>query len=174
MRYLTSAAVAREGIEARQRQPEDKDAQKRLSRYPGHVLKNEAIPDASVRDEIIRRVNSSPLQTVCETVMKRTASELSLGEAPLRSWRLAPMGARPSCGKRKLSSSKAGLRTCSTLRMRCFPDGGLRFSRVSNAARGYLLAGRALSRIRVVKGATGISGHTLPEFRIAIVWRVAL
>jgi hypothetical protein len=191
MRYLTSAAVAREGIEARQRQPEDKDAQKRLSRYPGHVLKNagitlrlrrvgrrwtqtvktkaklrgglsqvdelenpapggrlclEAIPDASVRDEIIRRVNGSPLQPVCETVMKRTASELSLGEAPVRSWRLtlarsAPMGARPSCGKRKLSSSKAGLPTCSTLRMRCFPDGGLRFSRVSNAARGYLLAG---------------------------------
>src|SRR5262245_36335475 len=45
---------------------------------PGGWLCLEAIPDASIRDEIIRRVNGSPLQPVCETVMKRAASELSL------------------------------------------------------------------------------------------------
>src|SRR5262245_30166609 len=47
---------------------------------PGGRLCLEAIQDASVRDEIIRRVNGSPLQPVCETVVTRTASELSLGE----------------------------------------------------------------------------------------------
>src|SRR5262249_32981985 len=47
---------------------------------PGGLLCLEAIPDASVRDEIMCHVNGSPLQPVFETVMKRTASELSLGE----------------------------------------------------------------------------------------------
>src|SRR5262249_22511638 len=49
-----------------------------LTPAPGGRLCLEAIPDASVRDEIIRRVNGSALQPVCETVMKRAASELSL------------------------------------------------------------------------------------------------
>ena len=43
---------------------------------PGGRLCLEAIPDAAVREEIVRRVNGAPLQTVCETVIRRSASEL--------------------------------------------------------------------------------------------------
>ena len=45
---------------------------------PGGRLCLEAIPDASVRDEVICRVKGLSLGAVCETVIKRTTSELSL------------------------------------------------------------------------------------------------
>ena len=45
---------------------------------PGGRLCLEAIPDAAVREEVVRRVNGAPLQPVCETVIRRSASELSL------------------------------------------------------------------------------------------------
>ena len=45
---------------------------------PGGRVCLEAIPDAAVREEIIHRVNGAPLQPVCETVIKRSACELSL------------------------------------------------------------------------------------------------
>src|SRR5262245_4061170 len=39
----------------------------------------EAIADASIRDEILRHVNGSPLQSVCETLIKRSSAELTVG-----------------------------------------------------------------------------------------------
>jgi inorganic triphosphatase YgiF len=113
---------------------------------PGGRLCLEAIPDASVRDEIIRRVNGSPLQPVFETVMKRTASELSLGEGTRAELTI-------DVGEIRAEGRSAELREAEIefvegrradlfdIAHALFPDGGLRFSRVSKAARGYLLAG---------------------------------
>src|SRR5215831_1635721 len=113
---------------------------------PGGRLCLEAIPDASVRDEIIRRVNGSPLQPVFETVMKRTASELSLGEGTRAELAI-------DVGEIRAEGRSAELREAEIefvegrradlfdIAHALFPDGGLRFSRVSKTARGYLLAG---------------------------------
>src|SRR5215813_8901194 len=113
---------------------------------PGGRLCLEAIPDASVRDEIIRRVNGSPLQPVFETVMKRTASALSLGEGTRAELAI-------DVGEIRAEGRSAELREAEIefvegrradlfdIAHALFPDGGLRFSRVSKTARGYLLAG---------------------------------
>ena len=85
------------------------------------------------------------LQPVCETVIKRTASELSLGEAPARRWRSmmarsVPMDARRALREAEIElidGSPGGLFDIAHV---LFPDGGLRFSRLSESARGYLLA----------------------------------
>src|SRR5262249_25631739 len=103
---------------------------------PGGRLCLEAIPDASVRDEIIRRVNGSPLQPVFETVMKRTASALSLGEGTRAELAI-------DVGEIRAEGRSAELREAEIefvegrradlfdIAHALFPDGGLRFSRIS-------------------------------------------
>jgi inorganic triphosphatase YgiF len=112
---------------------------------PGGQPQLHAIPDQAIREEIVRQVAGAPLQTVCETVIKRTASELVLGDgtraelaiddgeirangrsAPWREAEIELIEGRPS-----------GL---FDIAQALFSDGGLRFSRLSKAARGYLLA----------------------------------
>ena len=112
---------------------------------PGGRLCLEAIPDAAVREEVIRRVNGAPLQPVCETVIKRSASELSLEDGTRAE--LAIDVGEIHAGERSaelreveielLEGSPGGLFDIAHM---LFPDGGLRFSRLSKAARGYLLA----------------------------------
>src|SRR5262245_26174563 len=113
---------------------------------PGGRLCLEAIRDASIRDEIIRRVNGSPLQPVCETVMTRTASELSLDEGTRAALAIDVGEIRANGRSAEFREAKIefvqGRPACLfDLVHALFPDGGLRFSRVSKAARGYLLAG---------------------------------
>jgi triphosphatase len=113
---------------------------------PGGRLCLEAIPDASVRDEIIRRVNSSPLQPVCETMMKRTASELSLGEGTraelaIDVGEIRAQGRSVELREAEIEFVEGRPADLFDIAHALFPDGGLRFSRVSKAARGYLLAG---------------------------------
>jgi inorganic triphosphatase YgiF len=112
---------------------------------PGGRPQINAIPDPAVRDEVMRQVNGSQLQAICETVIRRTATELSLGDgtraalavddgeirangrsAPWREAEIELIEGRPS-----------GL---FDIAQALFPDGALRFSRLSKAARGYLLA----------------------------------
>ncbi|MDX8480673.1 CYTH and CHAD domain-containing protein [Mesorhizobium sp. VK24D] len=112
---------------------------------PGGRACPEAIPDASVRDEVLQCVNGAPLQPVCETVMKRSASELSL-EDGTRAELAVDVGQILAGGRSAdlreveielLEGSPAGLFEIAHV---LFSDGGLRFSRLSKAARGYLLA----------------------------------
>ena len=112
---------------------------------PGGRLCLEAIPDAAVREEIVHRVNGAPLQPVCETVIRRSASELSL-EDGTRAELAIDVGeiraVERSAELREveielLEGSPGGLFDIAHV---LFPDGGLRFSRLSKAARGYLLA----------------------------------
>ena len=115
------------------------------SAAPGGRLCLETIPDAAVRDEIIRRVNGSPLQPVFETVMKRTGSELSLSEGT-RAELATDVGEIRAEG-RSAELREAEIKFVEGRRAdlfdiahALFPNGGLRFSRVSKADRGYLLA----------------------------------
>lgn len=112
---------------------------------PGGRVCLEAIPDASVRDEVLQCVNGAPLQPVCETVIKRSASELSLADGT-RAELAVDVGQILAGGRSAdlseveielLEGSPTGLFEIAHV---LFPDGGLRFSRFSKAARGYLLA----------------------------------
>ena len=105
----------------------------------------EAIPDAAVRDAILERVNGSPLQEVCEITAKHTVRELSLGESTRAELSISAETIRSKGRSAALyeaavelvGGSPAGL---FDIAHALFPDGGLRFSRLSDAARGYLLA----------------------------------
>ena len=105
----------------------------------------EAIPDAAVREAVLHHVNGAPLQPVCETVIRRSASELSLEDGTRAE--LAVDVGEVRAGERSaelreveielIEGSPGGLFDVARV---LFPDGGLRFSRLSKAARGYLLA----------------------------------
>jgi inorganic triphosphatase YgiF len=112
---------------------------------PGGRLCLEAITDASIRDEIMHRVNGSPLQPICETVMKRTASELSLNNGTSAELAIDVGEIRAGGRSEELREAEIELIEGSPsglfdIAHALFPDGGLRFSRLSKAARGYLLA----------------------------------
>ena len=105
----------------------------------------------SVREEIIRRVNGAPLQPVCETVIKRSASELSL-EDGTRAELAIDVGEIRAEGRSAelreaeielLEGSPSGLFDIAHM---LFPDGGLQVSRLSKSARGYLLAEEGTDR----------------------------
>lgn len=112
---------------------------------PGGRVCLEAIPDTSVRDEIIQRVNGAPLLPVCETVIRRRSSELALADGTRAE--LAVDVGEVRAGERSaelseleielLAGSASGLFDIAHI---VVPDGGVRFSRLSKAARGYLLA----------------------------------
>jgi triphosphatase len=112
---------------------------------PGGRSCLEAIPDAAVRKEVLDCVNGAPLRPVCETVIKRSTCELSLEDGTRAE--LAVDVGEVRAGERAaefseveielLEGSPGGLFDIAHV---LFPDGGLRFSRLSKAARGYLLA----------------------------------
>ena len=112
---------------------------------PGGRLCLEAIPDAEVREEVIHRVDGAPLQPVCETVIRRSASELSLADGTRAELAIdvGEVRARERSAELReveielLEGNPGGLFDIAHV---LFPDGGLRFSRLSKAARGYLLA----------------------------------
>lgn len=112
---------------------------------PGGRLCLEAIPDASAREEIILRATGSPLQPVCETMIKRAAIELSLADGTRAELAI-------DVGEIRAEGRSAELREVEIeliegrpsglfdIAHALFPDGGLRLSRLSKAARGFLLA----------------------------------
>ena len=112
---------------------------------PGGRPRLEAIPDASVRGAIMQRVNGSPLQQVCDIVIRRTARELSLGEGTRAELAIELATIRSNghsadlhqAAIELLDGSPAGL---FDIAHALFSDGGLIFSRSSDVARGYRLA----------------------------------
>lgn len=112
---------------------------------PGARLRLEAISDASIRNEIMRAVKGSSLQPICETVMRRTSSELFL-DGHIRAELAIDVGEIHAGGRSAklreaeielLEGNQSGLFDVARA---LFPVGGLTFSRFSKAARGYLLA----------------------------------
>lgn len=105
----------------------------------------EAIPDASVREQVVRRIGGSPLAPVCETVIRRSTGEVSLADGTRAE--LAVDVGEVRAGDRSALLHEVEIELIEgepgglfDIAQALFRDGGLRFSRLSKAARGYLLA----------------------------------
>lgn len=112
---------------------------------PGGRPSIEAILDDTVRDEIVKHIDGAALRPVCETIIRRTAGELSLDDG-------TRVQLAVDVGKIVAAERSAELREAEIeliegstgglfdIARALFPEGGLRFSQLSKAARGYLLA----------------------------------
>src|SRR5262245_49708177 len=112
---------------------------------PGGRPRLMAIPEPALREEVVRYVNGSSLQTVCETVIKRTARELSLGdgtraELAIDEGEIHANGRSAQWREAEIELIEGRPGGLFDIAQALFPEGGLRFSRLSTAARGYLLA----------------------------------
>ncbi len=111
---------------------------------PGGRLKFDAIPDPAVREKVRGVVGAASPQPVCETVITRTTRDVKVGATTAE---VAIDRGTISAGDRSADfveleielrdGDPQGLFEVAKL---LFPDGGLRFSHLSKAARGYLLS----------------------------------
>ena len=112
---------------------------------PGGRVRLQAIPDLSIREEVLRQVNGAQLLPVCETVIKRAASELSLEDGTRAELAIDVGEIRAEGRSAELREAEIELLEGSPTGLfdiahKLFPEGGLQFSRLSKSARGYLLA----------------------------------
>lgn len=112
---------------------------------PGGQINLQAIPDELVRNKVVQRINGSALATVCETEIRRTAGELRLDDGTRAELAVDVGEIRADGRSAELREAEIELLEGSPARLfdiarLLFPEGGLRFSRLSKAARGYLLA----------------------------------
>lgn len=112
---------------------------------PGGRLRLDAIPDEALRQEILRQVNDAPLAPICETVMRRAAGEIVVDGVPVAELAVdigTIMANRQAAefGEIELELLSGGPAGLFDIVQALFPAGGLRFSRLSKSARGYLLA----------------------------------
>jgi inorganic triphosphatase YgiF len=112
---------------------------------PGGKPCIEAIPDEAVRDEVVQRIQGAALQPVCETIVRRTASELALQDGTRVEFAIDVGEIVAGDRSARLREAEIELIEGSTsglfdIARVLFPHGGLRFSELSKAARGYLLA----------------------------------
>lgn len=115
------------------------------SRAPGGRLDLDRVPDPAIRDEVKRRLGGVAPEPVCETRMRRTRRELALEDGSRIE--LAIDVGEVRAGDRAeplreaelelISGSPASLFRAARL---LFPEGGLEFSTLSKAQRGFLLA----------------------------------
>ncbi len=112
---------------------------------PGGRLSLATIPDEAVRDEVLRHIEGQSLLPVCETVIRRSSREICLTDGT-RAELAVDVGEIKADGRSAelreveielLEGNPAGL---FDIAQALFPEGGLRFSRLSKSARGYLLA----------------------------------
>jgi triphosphatase len=112
---------------------------------PGGRLRLDAIPNEAIRNEVLGRIDGAALEPVCETIIRRTSCPLSLADGTRAELALdiGTIRAGDRSGElceaeiELLEGRPAGL---FEIAHALFPEGGLRFSRLSKAGRGYLLA----------------------------------
>lgn len=112
---------------------------------PGGRLTLEGIPDAALRDRVAALVPDGVLAPVCETEMSRTAveragpggdvAEIAVDEGVIR----AGDRAEPFC-ELEIELRSGRMAVLFDTARRLLPEGGLKISRRSKAARGFLLA----------------------------------
>jgi inorganic triphosphatase YgiF len=112
---------------------------------PGKRPCIDSIPNPGMRDEVTRLVNGSPLWPVCETVVKRSSSELSLrdgtrAELSVDIGEIRAKGLSAELREVEIELIEGRPSGLFDIAKALFPEGGLRFSRLSKAARGYMLA----------------------------------
>jgi len=112
---------------------------------PGGRVSLAAIPDAAVRETVLQCVNGSVLEPVCETVVRRTAIELSptngtRAELAIDVGEILAEGRSAPFREAEIEALEGSPRGLFDVARALLPDGGWRFSRLSKGARGYLLA----------------------------------
>ncbi|MCV6596734.1 MAG: CHAD domain-containing protein [Mangrovicoccus sp.] len=112
---------------------------------PGGELHLDAIPNELVRDEITALVGDKSLAPVCETAIRRSSSNLTLAdgsevELAIDSGEIKAGELAEPFREAELELIKGRLGALFDLTHMLFPEGGLHFSTMSKAERGYLLA----------------------------------
>lgn len=112
---------------------------------PGGRLHLDAIADERLRDVILKAIGDAVLAPVCETSMRRATANVTLdgvvvAELALDVGTIAANGQSAELGEIELELLGGEPRLLFDVVHALFPDGGLRFSRLSKAARGFLLA----------------------------------
>lgn len=112
---------------------------------PGGQLHLGAIPDESIRDRILGLIGDKILEPVCETAMRRSSSHLRLrdgaeAELAIDSGEIKAADRAEPFREAEIELVSGGIGTLFDLTQSLFPTGGLRFSMMSKAERGYLLA----------------------------------
>jgi len=112
---------------------------------PGGRLNIEAIPDEPLRNAILQHVGSAALAPICETSMRRATANMlvdgvAIAELALDVGTIVANGQSRDLGEIELELLDGEPRRLFDIVQALFPDGGLRFSRLSKAARGYMLA----------------------------------
>ncbi|MEM1129309.1 MAG: CYTH and CHAD domain-containing protein [Pseudomonadota bacterium] len=110
----------------------------------GGRLQLHEIPDAELQEAVLSLVNGSDLEPVCETEIKRTAAtvrtndgskiELAVDEGEIKAGEAAR-----AFREAELELVEGRLGALFDLTQELFPKGGLKFSRMSKAGRGYML-----------------------------------
>src|SRR5262245_47410569 len=103
---------------------------------PGGRVRLDAIPDAAVREQVMRLVNGTALAPVCETVISRSASELHLEDGTRAELAIDVGEIRAEGRSAKLREAEIELIDGSPTALfdiahMLFPDGGLEFSTLS-------------------------------------------
>jgi inorganic triphosphatase YgiF len=112
---------------------------------PGGRLDPAAIPDPAIRAEVLRLIDGRDLHPVCETVIRRTSSELGLSDGTRAELALdvgeitANQNAAPF-REAEVELIEGNVGALYDLARDLFPRGGFRFSHLSKSDRGYLLA----------------------------------
>ena len=112
---------------------------------PGGRVRLESISDLSIREKVIRQVNGDPLLPVCETIIKRSASEILLEDGTRAELAIDVGEIRAGARSAELCEAEIELLEGDPTGLfdiahKLFPEGGLQFSELSKSARGYLLA----------------------------------
>lgn len=112
---------------------------------PGGRLRVEAVADEAVRAKILEIIDDRDIKPVCESVIKRTSNQLTLADGT-RAELAIDVGEIRADGKAaplreaEVELVEGSVTALYDLARDLIPDGGLRFSHLSKAERGYLLA----------------------------------
>lgn len=114
---------------------------------PGGKLSLDAIADVALREELLRRIDGMALAPVCETVIRRTTREIAHGpetvaEIAVDVGTILAGGHSAELREIEIELLRGSPRGLFDIAHGLFPTGGLRFSRLSKSARGYLLAAK--------------------------------
>lgn len=111
---------------------------------PGGRLRIAAIPDPAVRDAVLGCIGEALLEPVCETIIRRTTRQVSLGgtvaEIAVDKGAISARGNSAELEEVEIELVEGNPQGLFEIAKLLFPNGGLRFSRLSKSARGYLLA----------------------------------
>ncbi|MCA8878810.1 MAG: CHAD domain-containing protein [Rhodobacteraceae bacterium] len=112
---------------------------------PGGRLHLDRIPDIALRSQIIDLTAGHPLTPVCETNIRRTLGTVALNghakaELAIDLGAISAGEATQEFRELEIELKQGSVGALFDLTRQLFPEGGLNFSRMSKAARGFLLA----------------------------------